>query len=276
MLKTPLAAALWALLLVHAAPGADLAPRHDTRYQVIDEQWASLDGSRRFRIPTLRALDVRSGGPQMIVAVYEQGPDGEVAVASEEGEDVRVERIFDLDRDGKPELVIRIGNGGRCLGCSWLAVYGARRGRIVKLAPDATLHDLADVDGDGRFEGLAIAVALTGSAGLPPNDTPRVERVYSLGPRGYVPDDRRFARYHWRRLMAARRALEEDPEGRSGYKQVKLCIELYFEHEILGLKKDGLEIARWFLRQLELRSDRMTAVAAERARLALESRVHSN
>lgn len=268
MLKTALAALTVTLL---AAP--DLAPRFDTRYQVIDEQFASLDGSRRFRIPTLRALDLRAGGAPMMVAVYEQGPDGENLVASEEGEDVRVDRIHDLDRDGNPELVIRVGNGGSCLGCSSLAIYGARRGQIKNLSPDVTLHDLVDADGDGRFEAVAIATSLTGSAGLPPVATPRVEKLYTLAKSGFVDDDRRFAKYHWRRLTEIRRALEQDPEGRTGFTQVKLCLELYFEHEILGKKNDGLEIATWFLRQLEVKSDRMTAVAAERARLALEDRV---
>ena len=45
------------------------------------------------------------------------------------------------------------------------------------------------------------------------------------------------------------------------------------EHEILGVKTDGFEIASWFLRQLQVRSDRMTAVAAERALIMLKSRL---
>ena len=276
-----LAAVLCALTILAASAraGDGLAPRFDTRYQVIAEQLVCLDGSRKLRVPTLRALDLRSGGVPMMVVLYEQGEDGERALATVEGEDVAVERVTDLDHDGNPELVIRVGSGARCVGCSRLVIYGARRGQIKCLTENATIHDLADVDGDGHFEGLSYATSLVGAAGLGPDHTPRVAKIYSLGKHGFFADDRRYARWHWRELMETRRALEREPTGRDGVEQVSLCIKLYFEHEILGKRRDGLEIATWFLSQLKAPSakapfDRQTVIAAERALTALQARVN--
>jgi len=263
-------------LLLLAAPvlaGRDgLAPRFDTRYRVVDEQWASLDGAHRYRIPTLRALDERSGGPPMLVAVYEQGEEGERAVGTAEGEDVHVERIADVDGDGKPELVIRVGTGADCVGCSHLVVFTMRGNHLVDLAEGSGIHDLVDVDSDGRFEGIALATSLIGAAGLPLDHTPRVEQVWTVTKRGFRADDQRYARYHWRRLMETRRLLESGGPGRAGYEQVSLAITLYFEHEILGKPADGFVIASRFLRQVRDHSDRITQISAEKALDALEAR----
>lgn len=249
-----------------------LAPVHDGRYLVVDEQFASLDRVHKHRIPTLRRIDARAGGPRMVVAVYQIGEDGsETALGSEEGEDVRVERIVDVDGDGHLELVLRAGNGGDCVGCTWLAIHGARAGKLTPLAPEHTIHELSDVDGDGKLEGLSFRTELTGFAGLPHDHTPRVEEVWSLLRGTFREDDARYARYHWRQLMEHRRALER-PGARSGLTEVSLACALYFEHEVLGKAPDGFAIASRFLKRLAGSGDRETRFAAERAQKALEER----
>lgn len=70
----------------------------------------------------------------------------------------RVEGLgTDLDRDGEPDLVIGISDGGNASPMTWMVLSLASRSSGARLEPRAVLHDgrFEDVDGDGRVEFLA-------------------------------------------------------------------------------------------------------------------------
>jgi hypothetical protein len=251
----------------------DLAPLDEDRYLRVGQVFASLDGVHRYRIPTLRAAHSRVVGPPMIVAVYLETEMGEIFLGSEEGIEVKVERIDDLERDGRNLLVVRVGNGGSCIGCSWLSILSANGARLERLVPKETVHELADVDQDGRFEALSLVTGLDQFAGLPSRFSPRLERVWACRKGRFVEADRDYLRYHWRRLSDLRRTLERPIASAPGFEQVGFAVSLYLEHEVLGQPADGLLIASHYLKWVVARGDRQGRRSAERALAALRGRL---
>jgi hypothetical protein len=252
-------------------PGG-LAGLREPRYVRVDEVQDSLDGVHRHRIPTLVCEDPVDRA-RTIVAVYEQTGQSEELVGTEEADSVSVERIVSLGPRRLRHLVLRVG-AGRCLGCSWLAIYRVQGRRLVPAVPARTVHELADVDGDGQPEALAVATRLAGFAGLAPEHSPRVEQVWAFRGGRFVEVDREYGRHHWRRLMQLLRELDRPaPADRPGQRDVGLAVSLYFEHEILSRPDDGLVIASRTLERVIRNADPVSASSAERALEALRRRV---
>lgn len=63
----------------------------------------------------------------------------------------------DLDRDGEPDLVVGISDGGNATPTTWMVLSLASRSSGARIEPKAVLRDgwFEDVDGDGRVEFIA-------------------------------------------------------------------------------------------------------------------------
>ena len=63
----------------------------------------------------------------------------------------------DIDRNGEPDLVVQVSDGGNTSPLTWFVISLADRSGGARLEPAAVLRDgrFEDVDGDGRWEFIA-------------------------------------------------------------------------------------------------------------------------
>lgn len=107
----------------------------------------------------------------------------------------------DVNGDGTIELVLRVSTGGNCWGCQHIELFQLHRGQLIEVPTPASGSvvpiRLDDLDGDGRFEVLAIDARWEGGFGkLCHACSPGVLVIYRWEDGRYVEASRRFPQFY--------------------------------------------------------------------------------
>jgi hypothetical protein len=114
--------------------------------------------------------------------------------------------LEDVDHDGTLDVVVRAGNGGDCVNCSWMEAKSIATDRVSDLVPPGKYQDLVDIDHDGVAEAIAIDPRWEYYEGLCRTCSPRIERIFRRKGGAWVEASREFSAFYHGRV----RALEED------------------------------------------------------------------
>jgi hypothetical protein len=126
-----------------------------------------------------------------------------------------LERLADIDADGKLDLVVHAGTGGNCWTCGWVEAFTLTPAGARTLIAPERFQSLEDVDGDGKLEAIESEAKWEFYEGLCHACSPRVERIHRLTSSGWNECSEAFPDYYRTSVATLEKQLEQQASHNS-------------------------------------------------------------
>lgn len=152
-----------------------------------------------------------------------------------------LERLADIDGDGRLDLVLHAGTGGNCWTCGWVeALTLTPAGARPLIAPER-FQSLEDIDGDGKLEAIEADARWEFYEGLCHACSPRVERIHRLTGTGWTECSQAFPGYYRKSIATLEKQLDQQAAHSTDWDdyQMGTLISILLNRVQLGEKDDA-------------------------------------